>query len=114
LNPVLTTTIHEFSDNGNRIYRRIYHDCCLAYGLSGRNGRPSALNVHLRGAQTESGAAGREQFHGIRGWMAKVDAGENGGMRLDQDFLLEFDGLRPHQVHLDGGDASSDSYCYSG
>jgi selenium-binding protein 1 len=23
-------------------------------------------------------------------------------------------GLRPHQVHLDGGDASSDSYCYSG
>jgi len=22
--------------------------------------------------------------------------------------------MRPHQVHLDGGDASSDSYCYSG
>jgi hypothetical protein len=49
-----------------------------------------------------------------RGWMAKVDVGENGGMHLDRDFLLEFDGLRPHQVHLEGGDASSDSYCYSG
>jgi selenium-binding protein 1 len=40
--------------------------------------------------------------------------GENGGMCVDQNFLLEFDGLRPHQVHLDGGDASSDSYCYAG
>jgi len=57
-----------------------------------------------------------DQFYpdGIRGWMAKINAGENGGMHLDRDFLLEFDGLRPHQVHLDGGDASSDSYCYSG
>ena len=26
---------------------------------------------------------------------------------------LEFDGLRPHQVRLEGGDASSDSYCFS-
>ena len=28
-------------------------------------------------------------------------------------FFLEFDGMRPHQVHLEGGDASSDSYCFS-
>jgi selenium-binding protein 1 len=57
-----------------------------------------------------------EQFYpdGICGWMAKVDVGENGGMHLDRDFLMEFGGLRPHQVHLEGGDASSDSYCYSG
>jgi selenium-binding protein 1 len=46
--------------------------------------------------------------------MAKVDVSENGGIRLDRDFLMEFDGMRPHQVHLDGGDASSDSYCCSG
>ena len=26
---------------------------------------------------------------------------------------IQFDGLRAHQVRLDGGDASSDSYCYS-
>jgi len=31
---------------------------------------------------------------------------------LDQKFFLETD-LRSHQVHLEGGDASSDSYCYS-
>lgn len=57
-----------------------------------------------------------DQFYpdGIRGWLTKVDVGENSGMRLDPDFFLEFDGLRPHQVHLDGGDASSDSYCYPG
>jgi hypothetical protein len=25
----------------------------------------------------------------------------------------QFEGERPHQVRLEGGDASSDSYCYS-
>jgi selenium-binding protein 1 len=56
-----------------------------------------------------------EQFYpdGVRGWMAKADIGENGGMRLDPRFFLETDGMRPHQVRLEGGDASSDSYCYS-
>jgi selenium-binding protein 1 len=34
-------------------------------------------------------------------------------MTPDPNFLLQFpDGLRPHQVRLEGGDASSDSYCY--
>jgi selenium-binding protein 1 len=55
------------------------------------------------------------QFYpdGIRGWMAKLDIPADGGCRLDENFFLEFDGLRPHQVHLEGGDASSDSYCFS-
>jgi methanethiol oxidase len=54
------------------------------------------------------------QFYpeGIRGWMAKVDADPAGGMRVDQNFFLEFSGERPHQVRLQGGDASSDSYCF--
>ena len=46
--------------------------------------------------------------------MAKADIGEDGGMRLNQAFFLEFDGFRPHQVHIEGGDASSDSFCYPG
>jgi methanethiol oxidase len=56
-----------------------------------------------------------EQFYpdGVRGWMAKVDLQPDGGMELDRNFFLETDGLRPHQVRLDGGDASSDSYCYA-
>jgi methanethiol oxidase len=56
------------------------------------------------------------QFYpdGIDGWMVKLDVGENGGMTLDPDFFIEMeDGLRPHQVRLQGGDASSDSFCYS-
>ena len=37
-----------------------------------------------------------------------------GGMALDPRFLVEVeDGLRAHQVRLQGGDASSDSFCYS-
>ena len=53
------------------------------------------------------------QFYpdGIRGWMAKVDASPEGGMTFDQRFFVEFGGQRPHQVRLEGGDASSDSYC---
>jgi selenium-binding protein 1 len=56
-----------------------------------------------------------EQFYpdGIRGWMAKVDVNPAGGITLDKDFLLETGELRPHQVRLEGGDASSDSYCYA-
>jgi selenium-binding protein 1 len=44
--------------------------------------------------------------------MAKLDVQPAGGMTLDQTFFLEFDGLRAHQVRLEGGDASSDSYCF--
>jgi len=50
---------------------------------------------------------------GLQGWVAKLDATAAGGLALDNDFLVtEFDGRLPHQVHLDGGDASSDSYCF--
>jgi methanethiol oxidase len=56
-----------------------------------------------------------DQFYpdGIAGWLAKVDVGANGGIRLADNGFLEFDGMRPHQVHLEGGDASSDSYCFA-
>jgi methanethiol oxidase len=56
------------------------------------------------------------QFYpdGIRGWMAKLDVEPEGGISFDREFLVEFeDGLRPHQVRLQGGDASSDSFCYA-
>jgi methanethiol oxidase len=56
------------------------------------------------------------QFYpdGIQGWMVKVDARPDGGIAFDERFFVEFeDGLRPHQVRLQGGDASSDSFCYA-
>jgi methanethiol oxidase len=54
------------------------------------------------------------QFYpeGISGWMVKLDAKPDGGMEFDPGFFVEFEDLRPHQVRLEGGDASSDSYCY--
>jgi selenium-binding protein 1 len=56
-----------------------------------------------------------DQFYpdGLKGWMVKVDASPTGGIALDKKFFIEWpDGYRPHQVRLQGGDASSDSYCY--
>ena len=54
------------------------------------------------------------QFYpeGIRGWVAKLDALPGGGLEVDGDFLVQFQGERPHQVRLEGGDASSNSYCF--
>jgi selenium-binding protein 1 len=99
------------------IVRRAPHPAAPDAAL---NGGPQMVEISRDGRRVYMTnslySAWDDQFYpdGIRGWMAKVNVGENGGMRLDQEFLLEFDGLRPHQVHLEGGDASSDSYCYSG
>ncbi|ABK74613.1 selenium-binding protein SBP56-related protein [Mycolicibacterium smegmatis] len=53
---------------------------------------------------------------GVGAWMIKLDADVTaGGLVPDDRFFLhgeDFRGLRVHQVRLQGGDASSDSYCY--
>jgi selenium-binding protein 1 len=56
-----------------------------------------------------------EQFYpdGMRGWMVKADVKPGGGIELDRRFFLESDVMRTHQVRLEGGDASSDSFCYA-
>jgi selenium-binding protein 1 len=55
------------------------------------------------------------QFYpeGIRSWMVKLDAKPEGGLIVDPRFFVDFGELRGHQIRLEGGDASSDSYCYS-
>jgi len=83
------------------------------------NGGPQMVEISRDGKRiyfTNSlYSAWDEQFYpdGVKSWMVKIDADPNGGMRLDERFFVEFDGLRAHQVRLEGGDASSDSYCYS-
>ena len=57
-----------------------------------------------------------EQFYpaGLESWMVKLDTKPEGGMALDPKFFLEMErGVRCHQVRLQGGDASSDSFCFS-
>ncbi|AHG92688.1 selenium-binding protein (plasmid) [Gemmatirosa kalamazoonensis] len=84
------------------------------------NGGPQMVEVSRDGRRVylTNGlySAWDAQFYpdGIRGWMAKIDAEPTGGIALDREFLVEFEeGLRPHQVRLEGGDASSDSFCYA-
>ncbi|WP_030438793.1 selenium-binding protein SBP56-related protein [Actinoplanes subtropicus] len=55
-----------------------------------------------------------DQFYpdGVGAWLAKIDTDE---FTLDPRFFPhgdEFRGLRVHQTRLQGGDASSDSYCF--
>jgi selenium-binding protein 1 len=81
------------------------------------NGAPQMVEVSRDGKRiyyTNSlYAAWDQQFYpeGIDSWMVKVDV-NGAGMTLDPKFFLEFGELRGHQVRLNGGDASSDSYCY--
>jgi methanethiol oxidase len=54
---------------------------------------------------------------GVGAWMAKLDADvAAGGLTADPGFFPngdDFGGLRVHQTRLQGGDASSDSYCFT-
>ncbi|MGW4638992.1 selenium-binding family protein [Sphaerisporangium sp. NPDC004334] len=98
-------------------------------GIARTQAHPAAPDVPLRGGpqMVEVSRDGRrvyltnslygawdDQFYpeGVGAWMAKIDAGT---FAFDERFFPhggDFRGLRPHQVRLQGGDASSDSYCY--
>ncbi|MFH9425106.1 selenium-binding protein SBP56-related protein [Streptomyces sp. NPDC017529] len=76
-----------------------------------RDGRRVYLTNSLYGSWDD-------QFYpgGIHPWLAKLDADpEHGGLTTDPRFFPhgeDFQGLRVHQTRLQGGDASSDSYCH--
>ena len=56
-----------------------------------------------------------QQFYpgGIEGWMVKLNTKPKGGIAFDEKFFVQWPtSHRPHQVRLEGGDCSSDSYCY--
>ncbi len=56
-----------------------------------------------------------EQFYpGERGAaMVMARVGTGGGLTLDPDFWVEFPaGYRSHQIRLEGGDCSTDSFCF--
>jgi len=45
--------------------------------------------------------------------MVVARADPAGGLKLDPDLHVEFKpGYRAHQVRLEGGDCSTDSFCY--
>ncbi|HEU0223472.1 MAG TPA: selenium-binding protein SBP56-related protein [Paracoccaceae bacterium] len=56
------------------------------------------------------------QFYpeGFAGAQVVALAGPDGGIKLDERFSVEFPaGYRAHQVRLEGGDCSTDSFCYT-
>lgn len=101
-------------------------------GIVARAPHPSAPDVPLLGGpqMVEISRDGRrayftnslygawdDQFYpdGVGAWMAKIDLDPSGGMSIDPTFFPQgdmFRGRRVHQIRLQGGDASSDSYCY--
>jgi selenium-binding protein 1 len=102
-------------------------------GIVSRSAHPAAPDLPLGGApqMVEISRDGRrvyatnslyaswdEVFYpdGVGAWMARMDVDpSSGGMEVDAKFFPhgdDFRGLRVHQTRLQGGDASSDSYCY--
>jgi selenium-binding protein 1 len=56
-----------------------------------------------------------EQFYpqGVPGAMFKADCDPDGGIRIDPDFLVDFPGHSAYQARLQGGDCSTDSFCFA-
>ena len=49
-------------------------------------------------------------FPALRSWPRQV---RMGGLELAKDYFVSFpDGYRAHQIRLEGGDCSTDSFCY--
>jgi selenium-binding protein 1 len=45
--------------------------------------------------------------------MVMCHVGAQGGIELDRDFFVEFGpDFGAHQIRLEGGDCSTDSFCY--
>ena len=103
-------------------------------GIARRQAHPAAPEVPLGGGpqMVEVSRDGRRVYvtnslygvwydifypDGVGAWAAKLDTNpDRGGITLDGRFFPngeEFRGLRVHQTRLQGGDASSDSYCYT-
>ena len=82
------------------------------------NGGPQMVEISRDGKRvyfTNSlYAAWDEQFYpdGIRTWFVQAIAEPNGSLTLDPNFFVTSAEHRLHQVRLEGGDTSSDSFCY--
>jgi selenium-binding protein 1 len=103
-------------------------------GIVGRQPHPAAPDQPLGGGpqMVEISRDGRRVYvtnslyagwddifypDGVGAWLAKLDTNpDRGGLAPDPGFFPNgdaFRGLRVHQTRLQGGDASSDSYCYT-
>ena len=95
-NPMKTGSIHV-----GGIVRRAAHPKKPTEAL---NGGPQMVEISRDGKRvyfTNSlYSPWDEQFYpdGVKSWMVKIDSNPTGGIRLDEKFFVEFDGLRAHQL----------------
>ncbi len=109
MNPTLVGSVHI-----GGITRKTEHPSGAAY-----QGGPQMVEISRDGKRvywTNSlYSTWDDQFYpdGVPAAMVKADVGVEGGLALDENFFVEFpDGYRSHQIRLEGGDCSTDSFCY--
>jgi selenium-binding protein 1 len=101
------------------VVRRTPHPAAPDLALSGG---PQMVEVSRDGSRVYVSnslyGAWDDQFYpdGVGAWVAKLDVDQQaGGLTPDERFFPhgdDFRGRRVHQIRLQGGDASSDSYCF--
>jgi methanethiol oxidase len=83
------------------------------------NGGPQMLQNSLDGQRVYVSnslySTWDNQFYpGLRGWLTKLDRQPDGSYALDSDFFVDFheqaDGARPHEIHLPGGDCTTEIF----
>ncbi|MGB3859680.1 MAG: selenium-binding protein SBP56-related protein [Ornithinimicrobium sp.] len=109
MEPTLVGSVHI-----GGVTRRTAHPSGAAY-----QGGPQMLEISRDGKRvywTNSlYSTWDDQFYpdGVAAAMVKADVGPAGGLTLDESFWVEFpDHYRAHQIRLEGGDCSTDSFCY--
>mgnify|MGYP005854055991 CR=1 FL=1 len=85
--------------------------------LNGRelSGGPQMLQLSLDGRRlyvTSSLLSSWDNpfFPGHRSWMLKIDIAPDGRMKLDPGFYVDFAPARAHEVHLPGGDCTTETF----
>ncbi|HEX3723555.1 MAG TPA: selenium-binding protein SBP56-related protein [Nitrolancea sp.] len=79
------------------------------------NGGPQMLQLSMDGRRlyvTNSlYSTWDNQFYpGMKSWMMKIDCDPNGGMTLDPNFFVDFGTARSHEIHLPGGDCTTEIF----
>ncbi|ACZ42219.1 selenium-binding protein [Thermobaculum terrenum ATCC BAA-798] len=46
----------------------------------------------------------------LKSWMLKIDCDPDGGMKLDENFYVDFGTARAHEMHLPGGDCTTEIF----
>ncbi len=110
MNPKLTGSVH-----AGGIARRTPHADGSAFA-----GGPQMTEISRDGKRvyfTNSlYSSWDKQFYpaGVPGRQVMCRVGETGGLTLDDNFVVDFgDDYSAHQIRLQGGDCSTDSYCYT-